>query len=71
MKVKIVKYSKDQMCHRVIGEDGIERFMDIMVNGDFPESQDEEELVGREVEYESEHAYISIAMNVCLIPIDL
>ena len=68
MVYEILEYDKQYNCHVVRDAMGMRRFVDIMVNGDFPAGTEPESLVGQKVECDYEHPFIAIAMNVRVIP---
>ena len=73
MKFKVKKYNcieEPIYTHVCINENGASQFVDLMVNGDFPEDFDPTELVGKTVEVERIHPYIAIAHNVKIIKED-
>ena len=61
---KILSYDPYVMCHRVEDRQGKKRLVDVMINGDFPEGTNPDELVGKTVACDYDYPYITIAMRV-------
>lgn len=66
-RYQLLRYDAQQNCHLVEDEAGAKRFVDVMVNGDFPEETEPESIVGQRVECDYEYPYIAIAMNVRIL----
>lgn len=69
MKVKVIKYNDYNVhptnCHVCEDENGREMYIDLMVNGDFPDKEPDF-LIGKIVEIQT-HPYVSIADEVRIV----
>lgn len=65
MKLKVIDYKPHPMdWHVCIDERGNQMKLDLLVSGDLDEGTRPESLVGKTVEIEGAHAYVSIAHGV-------
>lgn len=69
MKLKIVSYDSINNCHNCIDEQGEERKVDMMVNGNFSNGTDLNSLIGNTYEVGRIFPYAEIAMDVNPEPI--
>lgn len=67
MKYKVRAYQKHTNVWECLDSEGSVHLIDLMVNGDFPEDTDPEFLVGKTVEVDRMHTYISIAHGVRVV----
>jgi hypothetical protein len=67
MQFKVIKYEKGEMYHICRDKDGIERRIDLLVSGDFPQSIDPESLVGKTVAASRTHVFLEIAHDVQIV----
>jgi hypothetical protein len=63
LEYTVIGYNEIERCHKCKINNKI-RLVDLMINGDFPEETNPESLIGKTIEAEWEHPYISIATNV-------
>lgn len=66
MKVTVVSYAEHWDAHKCRFENGDEKWIDLMVSGDF-DNETRESLIGKTVEFEITHAFISIAHRVRVV----
>ena len=70
MKVKVLSYLPQPFdCHHCKELEGDRRLIkiDLLVSGDLPQGTTAQDLVGKIVEYNWDHPYISIAHGVSII----
>jgi hypothetical protein len=60
----VISYDAAGSHHTVCDDEGMTRFVDLMVNGDFPEDTDPNSLVGKRFDADYDYPLIAIAMNV-------
>lgn len=66
MKAKVIGWNPTWQCHICKTEEGDEIRVDLEVEGGLPENEGGESLLGREVEWDRTHAFLSIAHGVRL-----
>ena len=62
MKVKVLEWRKEHNAHRVVDEAGVKRFVDLTLYMDW--NVNEEEMIGKVYEYDTECAFLSLAHGV-------
>lgn len=60
----VKKFNSDGNYHVLEDLNGNKYFMDIMVDGGWPEDTNPEDLVGKKIRMERSYAFISIAVGV-------
>ena len=61
---RVLSYSELDLAHECIDQNGTKSYIDLMVDGGFPEGTTPESLVGNTYEAEYDFPYVSIAMGV-------
>ncbi len=67
MRAKVINYDANMQCHVCRTEDGRTVRMDLFVSGCLPEDLSYAEIIGKEVEWNRDHAFISIAEEVRIV----
>jgi hypothetical protein len=67
MKLHVISYNADHDYHVCKNDDGHRVNVDLLVDGSLPEGTAPLDLIGKTVEVEYTHAYVSIANGVRLI----
>lgn len=62
--VKVIRYMPEFCCHECIDQDGRRRLLDLIVSGCLSENIDPVSIIGKTVDYDYDHPWISLAEGV-------